>query len=192
MSYYEYAADQYRGETSEAMEEVWKQRLVEWRDQNSLVKTDGPTRVPKARQKGYKAKRGFSIVRSRVPKGNSKRERRRAGRRPKRSGQTRFHPKKSKQLIAEERASKKYQNLEVLDSYWVAEDGTYKWFEVILVDPEEPAIENDDDINWICGKRDRVERGLTPAARKNRGLRNRGKGAEKVRPSQNANDHRGK
>jgi large subunit ribosomal protein L15e len=192
MSYYQYAADQYRGEASERMEELWKERLVEWRDQESIVKTDGPTRVPKARELGYKAKRGFSVVRSRVPKGNTKRTRMRAGRRPKRSGQTRFHPKKSKQVIAEQRASERYENLEVLHSYWVAEDGNYKWYEVILVDPDEPSIESDDDVNWICDQRDRAERGLTPAAKESRGLRSRGKGAEKVRPSQNANDHKGK
>ena len=191
MSYYKYASAHYN-QPKEQLDQVWKNRLQKWRKEEAIVKMENPTRVPKARSKGYKAKRGFNIIRSRISKGNSKRERPAGGRRPKRYGQSRFHPKKSKRLIAEERASKRYDNLEVIDSYWVCEDGNYKWFEVIMADPEEPTIQNDDDINWICENRDRVERGKTPAARESRGLRSKGKGAEKVRPSQNANNGHGK
>lgn len=91
--------------------------------------------------------------------------------------------KKSLKRIAEERAARKFPNLEVLNSYWVWEDGVYKWFEVILVDPHHPVIKSDPDINWICEPqhRGRVFRGLTSEGRKNRGLRKKGKGAEKVR-----------
>lgn len=191
MSYYEYASSNY-DRPKEQLDQVWKNRLQEWRDQEAIVKAENPTRIPKARNLGYKAKRGFSIVRSRVPKGNSKRERPSGGRRPKRYGQSRFHPKKAKRLIAEERASDRYENLEVLNSYWVAEDGNYKWFEVIMLDPDEPTVKQDDDVNWICENRDRVERGKTPAARKGRGLQNKGTGAEKVRPSQSENNNQGK
>lgn len=92
-------------------------------------------------------------------------------------------PKKSLQRIAEERTNRRFPNLEVLNSYWVGSDGRSKYFEVVLVDPNHPAIQVDSDINWICAKnqRRRVFRGLTSAARKGRGLRNRGKGAEKAR-----------
>lgn len=191
MGYYEYAREQYE-QPKENLDEIWKQRLMEWREEESVVKSENPTRIPKARSKGYKAKNGFNIIRSRVSKGASKRERPSGGRRPKRYGQNRYSPKKSKQVIAETRASKKHENLEVLDSYWVVEDGNYKWYEVIMVDPNHPEIESDDDINWICDKENRVERGLTPAAKKSRGLRNKGTGAEKVRPSQAAKGGRGK
>ena len=191
MSYYKYAQEQYE-QPKENLDELWQQRLVEWRQQDSIVKIDNPTRIPKARQLGYKAKNGFNPVRVRVDKGGSKRERPSGGRKPKNAGQSRYSSKKSKRVIAEQRASKKHPNLEVLNSYWVAEDGNRKWFEVIMVDPEHPEIKSDDDINWICDKRDRAERGLTPAAKKSRGLQNKGKGAEKMRPSQAANDNRGK
>ncbi len=191
MSYYKYAREQY-DRPKEKLDELWQQRLVDWREQGAIEKVDNPIRVPKARQVGYKSKEGFHVVRSRVKKGNTKRERPSGGRRPKRTGQNRFSPKKSKRVVAEQRASGRFDNLEVLNSYWLAEDGTYHWFEVIMVDPEHPQIESDDDINWICDERDRIERGLTPASRESRGLRNKGKGAEKVRPSQNANDNRGK
>lgn len=191
MSYYKYAKEQYE-QPKENLDELWQQRLVEWRQQETLVKVDNPTRLPKARSQGYKSKKGFTVVRSRIGKGGTKRERITAGRRPKRTGQTRFSSKKSKQVIAEERASKKYENLEVLDSYWVAEDGNNHWFEVIMVDPEHPEIKSDEDLNWICDERNRAERGLTPASKSSRGLDNKGTGAEKVRPSSSANNGRGK
>ena len=35
------------------------------------------------------------------------------------------------------------------DSYWVNQDATYKYFEVILVDPQHKAIRRDPRINWI-------------------------------------------
>ncbi|MEM2486836.1 MAG: 50S ribosomal protein L15e, partial [Candidatus Bathyarchaeia archaeon] len=81
-----------------------------------------------------------------------------------------------------------FPNLEVLNSYWVGEDGRYKWFEVIMVDPHHPAIRADKDINWICEKqhKGRVFRGLTSAGKKVRGLRKKGHGAEKARPSKKA------
>lgn len=191
MSYYEYAQDQYT-RPSEELDELWQQRLVEWRQEDAIKRVDNPTRIPKARSLGYKSKNGVSIVRVRVNKGGTKRSRPSGGRRPKRSGQNRFSRKKSKQVIAEERASKKFKNLEVVNSYWVAEDGNRKWFEVIMADPEHPEIQSDEELSFITENRDRAERGQTPESRKSRGLGNRGKGAEKLRPSGNANKNRGK
>jgi len=83
-----------------------------------------------------------------------------------------YAPAKSLQLIAEERANDKYPNLEVLGSYYVAEDGIFKYYEVVLVDPHHPAIKSDKDINWITEPqhRGRVYRGKTLAGRRMRGL----------------------
>jgi len=98
------------------------------------------------------------------------------------------------QRIAEARADRKYPNLEVLNSYWVGEDGKNKWFEVILVDPHHPVIKSDKNLNWICDSsvRGRTTRGKTSAGRKGRGLSTRGKGTEKTRPSIRAHQSRGK
>ena len=76
------------------------------------------------------------------------------------------------QWIAEQRAARKYSNLEVLNSYLIGKDGIYYFYEVILVDPEMPEIKNDSTISWIGkpGNRDRVFRGLTSAGKKSRGL----------------------
>lgn len=98
-------------------------------------------------------------------------------------GVVKITPKKSIKRIAEERVARKYPNLEVLNSYWVWEDGKFKFYEVILVDPNQTSIKNDPSINWIGEKQHtrRVFRGLTSEGQKTRGLRSKGKGAEKVR-----------
>lgn len=152
--------------------ELMKQRTLEWRGQYAIVRVEKPLRLNRARELGYKAKEGFSVTRVRVRRGGMRKSKAKAGRRQKRSGVNRFVPAKSMQLIAEERAAKKFPNLEVLNSYWVGEDGQHKWFEVILVDPNHPSIKNDDHINWICdnSQKGRVNRGLTSQGKKMRGL----------------------
>jgi large subunit ribosomal protein L15e len=109
-------------------------------------------------------------------------------------GVKRLTRKISIQRIAEQRASKKFPNCEVLNSYWVAEDGKHKYFEVILVDVNAPEILKDKEINWITLKnqRGRAERGLTSAGKKGRGLRKKGKGTEKTRPSLRSHERKGK
>lgn len=159
----------YDGEHGELM----KQRLIKWRREPSIVRVEKPTRLDRARSLGYKAKQGIIVVRVRVRKGGLRKERPNSGRRPKRMGIYGHSPAKSIRLIAEERAARKYPNMEVLNSYYVGEDGQYKWYEVILVDPHHPAIKNDPELKWITNKsnRRRVFRGLTSAGRKMRGLR---------------------
>ena len=74
----------------------------------------------------------------------------------------------------------------------VGEDGKHKFFEVILVDPHHPVIVNDPKIKWIneVQHTGRVYRGLTSAGRKTRGLRKKGIGTEKVRPSTGKHLHK--
>lgn len=75
-------------------------------------------------------------------------------------------------LVLQERVGRKCQGLRVLNSYWVAQDSTYKFFEVILVDPFHKTIRRDPAIQWICKStaKHREMRGLTSANRKSRGL----------------------
>lgn len=133
--------------------EVMKSRAILWRRQPTIVRVDKPTRLDRARSLGYKAKKGFVVVRARVRRGGRRKIRPVLGRRQKRMGVKKFTPAKSKRLIAEERAARKYPNLEVLNSYWVWEDGQYKWFEIVMVDPSHPAIMSDKDVGWVAGNR---------------------------------------
>jgi large subunit ribosomal protein L15e len=101
---------------------------------------------------------------------------------------------KSIQRIAEERAGRRYRNMEVLNSYWVAEDGKQKFYEVILVDPHSTSIKSDKDLCWVSDNvhRGRAVRGKTSAGRKGRGQRHKGSGTEKTRPGIRAHDGKGK
>ncbi|MEM1643957.1 MAG: 50S ribosomal protein L15e, partial [Desulfurococcaceae archaeon] len=168
---YHYIAELWKKPSDGELRELMKERLIKWRRQPAVVRVEKPTRVDRARSLGYKAKLGFIVVRVRVRKGGRRRPRPNKGRRPKRMGVYGYAPAKSIRLIAEERAARKYPNLEVLNSYYVGEDGVYKWYEVILVDPNHPAIKSDKDVKWITSHRGRVFRGLTSAGKKMRGLR---------------------
>lgn len=190
MTFYKYAREKWRKQDNEQMRELWRNRLKEWRQQNAITRIERPTRIAKARSLGYKAKPGIIMVRGRLRRGGRQRRQIKGGRRPKRAGQTKFAPKKNLRRIMEERVSKKYPNMEVLNSYTVAEDGIHKWFEHILIDPNHPAIKNDDYYSDIAAQRGRAERGLTSAGRSSRGLKHKGKGAEKARPSKRANEGR--
>jgi large subunit ribosomal protein L15e len=132
--------------------EAMKSRVILWRRQPSIVRVEKPTRLDRARNLGYKAKKGFVVVRARVRRGGRRKPRPVLGRRQKRLGVKKFTPAKSKRLIAEERAARKYPNLEVLNSYWVWQDGRYKWFEIVMVDPSHPAIKSDKDVGWVAGR----------------------------------------
>lgn len=174
--------------------ELWRDRLIEWRRGETIVKLEKPTRLDRARSLGWKAKRGFVVVRVRVRRGGRKRPRpARKGRRPKRQG-IRKVLKMNYQWVAEQRAARKFRNLEVLNSYWIAKDGKYYWYEVLLANPFEPQISSDKKLSWIVGKRNRAFRGLTSSARKSRGLRRKGRarGTEKLRPSLRVHSRRGK
>jgi len=164
------------------LRQVWKkpdvktlrERMIEWRKSNSIVKVEKPLRLDRARSLGYKAKKGFVVVRVRVLRGGHKRTRPSKGRQTKKLT-IRKTLNLSYRSICEIRAARKFKNLEVLNSYQIGKDGMHYFYEVILVDPERPEIKNDKTINWICsGKnRKRPERGLTSAGKKTRGLRSK-------------------
>ncbi|ODS42788.1 MAG: 50S ribosomal protein L15e [Candidatus Altiarchaeales archaeon IMC4] len=201
MGYYKYVGELYKGlkakikkPENKELGELVRERKVQWRKGDAIVRVEKPTRIDKARKYGYKSKQGFAVARVRLRRGGMRKERVSGGRRPKRAGVDKITPKKSIQRIAEERVQKRFPNMEVLGSYWMWEDGQYKWFEVVLVDPAHPAIMTDKDVGWICEKQHtkRALRGLTPAGKDGRGLRNKGKGAEKLRPSIRAKGRKGK
>ena len=193
-SFYSHIKEAWKNPKEGKLAELQWQRKQEWRNQGAIERIERPTRLDKARELGYKAKQGIVVVRVSVRKGGARKQRHKAGRRTKRQGVNRIGRRKSIPRIAEERASRKYPNMRVLNSYGVGQDGSQKWQEIILVDPEHPAIQNDDDLNWICDDAHdgRAFRGLTNAGKKNRGLQNRGKGTEHVRPSIGAGRRRGK
>jgi large subunit ribosomal protein L15e len=193
-SFYSHIRDAWQDPDDGKLAALQWQRKQEWREQGAIERIERPTRLDRARELGYKAKQGVVVARVSVRKGTARKQRPNKGRRSKRMGVNRIGRRKNLQRIAEERSSRKYRNLRVLNSYWVGEDGSQKWFEVILLDPHHPAIENDDDLNWICddSQKGRAFRGTTSAGTQGRGLTEKGTGTEHTRPSISGDRNRGK
>ena len=129
---------------------MWKEnapelraKAIEWRKQNALVRINRPSRLQKARRLGYKAKQGIVVVRMRVGRGNMRRKRPVAGRRPKHLGVLRIKPALSMQRVAERRVLERHPNMKLLGSYYLYQDGVYLWYEIILADPSHPRIVKD-------------------------------------------------
>ena len=114
---------------------------------------------------------------------------------PVRQGVNHLKPQRGLRSVAEERVGRRCGNLRVLNSYWINQDGVYKYYEVILVDPSHkavrtrwpygliqclqsscPQVRRDAKINWIAKPvhKRREARGLTSIGKRNRGL---GKGS---------------
>ena len=169
--------------------------MATWRREPVNCKIERPTRLDAARRMGYKAKQGVVLIRTRVRRGGLRKGKIHMKRKPSKMGIRKITMAKNTQRIAEERVARHYPNLEVLNSYWVGEDGKHKFFEVILIDPNHPSIINDKQLGWVAkgsSHRGRAYRGKTSAGKRGRGLHNKGKGAEKLRPSLKANLNRGK
>jgi large subunit ribosomal protein L15e len=171
-----------------------QERLKAWRQDMTVQRIERPTRLDRARALGYKAKQGIVVARVKVRRGGLRKSRYVRNRRTRHMGMAKITMAKSIQRIAEERAGRRFRNMEVLNSYWVGEDGKHKWYEVILVNPSDPAIKADKDLGWICenSHRGRAEHGKTSAGKRGRGLMVKGRGAEKRRPSIRSHGTRGK
>ncbi|MFT4261550.1 MAG: 50S ribosomal protein L15e [Candidatus Woesearchaeota archaeon] len=179
MGYLKYLRDAWKKPSKELLEQK-KQRKIEWRKQPATVRVDHPTRLDRAKSLGYKAKQGFLVVRQRVKRGGRMTEKVAGGRRPGASGRNKVVDK-NYQRIAEERVQRKYVNCEVLNSYYVDQDGQSAWYEVILVDATHPRVLSDKNVYWTFLTKGRVFRGLTSSGKKSRGLRHKGLGSEKTR-----------
>jgi large subunit ribosomal protein L15e len=173
--------DEYKGRTA-----PYKARLTKWGAEPPITRVEHPTNIARARELGYKAKQGVIVARVRIIGGKKKRATVGGGRKPSKSGRY-FSRQKSNQSIAEERAATKFSNCEVLNSYFVGDAGSNKYFEVILLDRESPSVRANPQFMQVIGQPKRAFRGLTSSGR-HRGLRNKGFGTARFRPSKRANN----
>jgi len=192
-SMYNHVGDQWK-KHDRSYQSPQQQRLIQWRKEENFSRVEKPLRIDRARRLGYKAKPGYTVVRAKVRRGGLRKPTIKGGRKPSTKGISKITMGKNTQRIAEERTAKRYPNMEVLNSYWVGDDGKNHFYEVILVDPVHPSIMKDSKINWITdtSNKRRVLRGKTSAGQKGRGLMYKGRGAEKVRPSIRAKGSKGK
>lgn len=174
MGAYKYLEELYKKKQSDVLRFILRVRCWELRQLAAVHRASRPSRPDKARRMGYKAKQGYVIYRVRVRRGGRKRPviKGQTYGKPKTHGVNQLKPKRNLRSVAEERVGRVCGNLRVLNSYWINQDSTYKFFEVILVDPSHKAIRRDPRINWICRAtmKHRELRGLTSAGRSSRGL----------------------
>jgi len=188
MGAYKFLEELYKKKQSDVLRFILRVRCWQYRQLSAIHRAPRPSRPDKARRLGYKAKQGYVIYRVRVKRGGRKRPvvKGQTYGKPKTHGVNALKNQRSHRSIAEERAGRKLGSLRVVNSYWVAQDSTYKFYEVILVDPHHKAIRRDPRINWIANPvhKHREIRGLTAAGRKNRGtgkghLHNKTKGGSR-------------
>ena len=149
---------------------IMRQRGIEYRnDERAVARVEHPTNLPSARSVGYKAKQGIFVVRVRVRKGTGTHHRPKNKRRPKRQGQAKLSRRINTQGMAEQKASKYFENSESLGSYKIAEDGRWHYFEVVMADRTASTIKSDKNLAYLAkGHRGKAERGLTFATSVNK------------------------
>ncbi len=177
MGVYKYLRNLWKKPSAE-IKNLQRERLMKWRREPATVRVERPLRLDRAHALGYKAKPGYLVIRQRVRKGGRQRPQFKKGRRSKHMRRKKVLDQ-SLQILAEQRVARKYTNCEVLNSYWVGKEKMYVWYEVIVVDRTHKAVLN--DLPHLKKTKGRALRGLTSAGKKSRGLRNKGRGAEKVR-----------
>ncbi len=126
--------------------EELKAKAIELRQQPTMLRIERPSRLDRARRLGYKAKQGFVLVRIKVGRGGMRKQRPRAGRRPKHFGVVRIKQADSMRKVAERRVGERYPNMQVIGSYFLYKDGKNFWYECILVDENHPAVYKDREL----------------------------------------------
>jgi large subunit ribosomal protein L15e len=174
MGVYKYQQELWRKKQSDVMRFLLRVRCWQYRQLAAVHRASRPTRPDKARRLGYKAKQGWVIYRVRIRRGGRKKPvpKGQVYGKPKSVGINQLKNQRSLQAVAEERVGRKCRALRVLNSYWVGQDSTYKFFEVICADPNHKTIRRDPDSQWLVNPvhKHREMRGLTSANRKSRGL----------------------
>ncbi|UNI20203.1 60S ribosomal protein L15 [Purpureocillium takamizusanense] len=169
-----YVEELQKKKQSDVMRFLLRVRCWEFRQLNVIHRASRPSRPDKARRLGYKAKQGYVVYRVRVRRGGRKRPVPKGATygKPTNQGVNQLKYQRSLKSTAEERVGRRCANLRVLNSYWINQDSTYKYYEVILVDPQHKAIRIDPRINWIVNPvhKHRESRGLTATGKKSRGL----------------------
>jgi large subunit ribosomal protein L15e len=111
--------------------EFHRKRLQAWRRTSSVVRVENPFNPGRARELGYKASKDFIVVRVKTPRGKVKRKRPDLGRKPAKN-RLKENPGKPWLWFAKQKVRRYHPNLKVVNAYWIGEDGSNQYFEVIL------------------------------------------------------------
>ena len=152
MGAFKYLEELWKKKQSNVMKFILRMRAWEFRQLPAIHRCGRPSRPDKARRLGYRRKQGYCIYRVRVRRGGRKR---RVAKgisygKPVVAGINHLKSNVNLRSLAEQRVGKKVGGLDLLNSYWAAQDATYKYYECIMVDIAHAAIRNDPRINWLC------------------------------------------
>ena len=111
--------------------DAYKARLTLWRKRSVVSRTEGPVNPVRAHSLGYKATKDFITCIVRVKKGKRSRPKPALGRKPGKNVK-RVPFGRSLGWIAEQKAIKRFSNLDLVASYIVGSDGVSAYYEVIL------------------------------------------------------------
>ncbi|MFA5050052.1 MAG: 50S ribosomal protein L15e [Candidatus Micrarchaeia archaeon] len=153
--------------------QTYRTRISSWRKEGTVVGTKRPMNIPRARKCGYKSTKGFVVARVKIEKGMRKRPKPAKGRQA-RHNYRYTSPASSHQMIAEQKAARIYKNCEVIGSYFIADDGQYTFFEIILADRTLASSKSSATL-----RKGRAFRGLTSAGQKARKRLKTGKTSDK-------------
>merc|ERR1712216_754872 len=131
MGAYKYLRELWNRKQSDVVRFLQRVRAWEFRQMPTIYRATRPTRPDKARRLGYKAKQGFCIYRVRIRRGGRKRpvHKGQVHGKPRNAGISHLKARRSLRSVAEERCARKCGNLRVLNSYWVNQDATFKYFD---------------------------------------------------------------
>lgn len=73
---YKYIRDAWKNPDESYVRELMWQRAPKWRREKAVQRIERPTRLDRARSLGYRAKKGFVLVRTRVRRGGRRKTRR--------------------------------------------------------------------------------------------------------------------
>ncbi len=114
--------------------DAFKERVRKWRGGRTIVRADSPSNPVRAHELGYKATKDFVVARVRISHGKRRRRQADLGRKPAKNRKF-VEPGRELKWFAEQKASRRFSNLDVVNSYLAGSDGQYKYFEVILHNP---------------------------------------------------------
>ena len=130
MGLHEYAVKSF-AESSNKRSEAYRKRVSAWRKGKTIQRVEKPLNPLRARELGYKAKKGFFVIRACTKRGKRVRKKADLGRKPGKN-RKRENPGKPWKWFAEQKALRSHKNAELIGSYLAGEDGSYKFFEVLL------------------------------------------------------------
>merc|ERR1719402_331267 len=143
MGYKNYLSEFWKAKSTAPCAYLNRLRAWECRQQPEVLRIPTPTRPEKASALGYKATPAYTIIRVHAPRIAHKRDTRK-GKLHRKPRNCRVYKSldTSRQVVAEQKVGAIYTNLRVMGSYWIAEDGIAKYFEVVLADPHNKALRN--------------------------------------------------